>query len=93
MVLDEPTNHLDMNYQIKFMRTVKKLGITTVAAIHDMNLAAAYCDKICAIKKGEVLYYGKVEEVLTRDNIKEIFDLDVEVETNKFGYYNVLYRP
>lgn len=93
MILDEPTNHLDMNYQLKFMKTVKKLQKTTIAAIHDMNLAAAYCDKICAIKKGRVLYYGTVEEVLTKENIKEIFDIDVEVEINRFGYHNILYKP
>lgn len=93
MVLDEPTNHLDMNYQLKFMQIIKKLNLTTIAAIHDMNLAAAYCDKLCAIKNGEIIFYGNVKEILTKENIKEIFDMDVEVEKNKFGYYNILYKP
>lgn len=72
---------------------MKKLGITTLAAIHDINLAATYCDKIYCDKKRKIVLYGSVEELLTKENMKEIFDLDVNIEKNKFGYYNVLYRP
>lgn len=53
-MLDEPTNHLDIKYQLQLMDVVKSLGITVVAAVHDLNIAALYCDRLVAIKDGKV---------------------------------------
>ena len=50
LVLDEPTNHLDIKYQLELMTIVKRLDATVVAAIHDLNLAAIYCDRLIAYR-------------------------------------------
>ena len=46
LILDEPTNHLDITHQIMLMKLVKNLDVTVISAIHDLNIAAAYCDRI-----------------------------------------------
>ncbi len=51
LILDEPTNHLDITHQIMLMELVKKLNVTVISAIHDLNIAAAYCDKIYVLKR------------------------------------------
>lgn len=58
LVLDEPTNHLDIKYQLELMTIVKRLDATVVAAIHDLNLAAIYCDRLIALKDGSVVCTG-----------------------------------
>ena len=58
LLLDEPTNHLDIKYQLQIMDIVKKTGKTVVAVVHDLNIAAMYCDRIIAMKKGEVVGCG-----------------------------------
>ena len=65
LVLDEPTNHLDIKYQLQIMDIVKSLDLTVVAAIHDLNIAAMYCDRLIAIKNGEVYGIGTPQELLT----------------------------
>ncbi|MEG0181341.1 MAG: ABC transporter ATP-binding protein, partial [Peptostreptococcaceae bacterium] len=58
LILDEPTNHLDIKYQLQLMEIVKKLDIEVIAAIHDLNIAAMYCDKIYVLKEGKIIAYG-----------------------------------
>ncbi len=82
MVLDEPTNHLDVKYQLQLMDVVKSLGVTVLSALHDLNIAAEYCDKLYMMKAGHVYTYGTPEEVLTAENIKKVYDVDAIVETN-----------
>ena len=65
LILDEPTNHLDIGYQIQLMDLVKSLNITTLSAIHDMNIASMYCDYLIVMKDGKIRKCGKVEEVIT----------------------------
>lgn len=87
LILDEPTNHLDIMYQFQLMNHVKKLKITVLAALHDLDIATLYCDKILALKNGEVFAWGPPEEVLTEENIFKIFQVKSEVikspKTNK----------
>lgn len=54
LILDEPTNHLDIRYQLELLELVKGLGVTTLAALHDLNLAATYCDRIYVFKSGAI---------------------------------------
>ncbi|MDK0709574.1 ABC transporter ATP-binding protein [Clostridium perfringens] len=82
LILDEPTNHLDIGYQLQIMELIKKLNITTFAAIHDMNIAAMFCDYLIVIKKGEIIAKGKKEEILTKDMIKEVFGVDCYIGKN-----------
>ena len=64
LVLDEPTNHLDIKYQLELMTIVKRLDATVVSAIHDLNLAAIYCDRIIALKDGHIVCSGTPQDVL-----------------------------
>lgn len=86
LLLDEPTASLDINYQIKIMETVRSLqseGLTVVAAIHDLNLAAQYTDRVALLCDGKVKFIGKPSEVLTKENIAEVFGVEVEVENSE----------
>ncbi|SKC92463.1 ABC transporter ATP-binding protein [Maledivibacter halophilus] len=79
LVLDEPTNHLDIKHQLEFMEVVKNLNITVIAAIHDLNIALKYCNKICAIKEGKVVAYGTKEEVITPKIISKLFGVNSKI--------------
>jgi iron complex transport system ATP-binding protein len=80
MILDEPTNHLDIRYQLEILELVKSLGVTTLAALHDLNLAAAYCDRLFAIESGRVVHSGPPEDVLTPHLLREIFGVGAHVQ-------------
>ncbi len=82
LILDEPTNHLDIGYQIQLMDLVKSLNITTLSAIHDMNIASMYCDYLIVMKDGKVNKMGTVEEVITSNMLKEIFGVNAYVSIN-----------
>lgn len=79
LVLDEPTNHLDIGYQIQLMDLVKDLGVTTLAALHDINLAAMYCDYLLVMQEGEIVQAGGVEEVVTEKMLKEVFGVNASI--------------
>ncbi|AEB76377.1 ABC transporter ATP-binding protein [Clostridium botulinum] len=94
LILDEPTNHLDIKYQLQLMSIVKGLNKTVIAVIHDLNIAAMYCDKIYAMKSGKIFIYGTPKEVLTKDIIKELYDVEADVtEDNENGLLNIKYKP
>uniref|UniRef100_UPI0004750070 ABC transporter ATP-binding protein n=1 Tax=Actinoalloteichus spitiensis TaxID=252394 RepID=UPI0004750070 len=78
LVLDEPTNHLDISFQLDLMRLVAGLGRTVIAALHDLNLAAAYCDDIAVLHEGRVVATGEAAEVLVPEVIREVFTVDVD---------------
>lgn len=79
LILDEPTNHLDIKYQLQLMRIVKSLNIEVIAAIHDLNIAAMYCDKIYVLKAGKIIQYGTPKEVLTPQLIKDVYEVDANL--------------
>lgn len=79
LILDEPTNHLDIYYQLQIFNLVKKLGVTVLSVIHDLNMACLYCDEVYILKDGEIYSYGKTEEVITADMIKEVFKVQSEI--------------
>lgn len=83
LILDEPTNHLDIKYQLQLMRIVKGLNVEVIAAIHDLNIAAMYCDKIYVLKNGEIIKFGKTKEVLTKKLIKDVYEVDADVIINE----------
>lgn len=93
LVLDEPTNHLDIKYQMDIMDVVKSLHHTVIAAVHDLNLAAAYCDRLIALRDGEVAGTGRPEELLTPRFIRDLYDVDCEVHHGKNGQINITYIP
>ncbi|MCR1875022.1 ABC transporter ATP-binding protein [Paraclostridium bifermentans] len=79
LILDEPTNHLDIKYQLQLMGIVKDLDIEVIAAIHDLNIAAMYCDKIYVLKDGEIRAYGTPKQVLTTELIKEVYGVNAKI--------------
>lgn len=80
LLLDEPTNHLDLRHQLEFMRTVRSLGITTIAALHDLDIAAAFCDDIVVLAGGLIRAAGPAESVLTSDLVDQVYGVDTIVE-------------
>ncbi len=84
IIMDEPTNHLDLGYQVKVMDLVRNLNKTVLTAIHDLNMAIAYCDKIIVINHGEILTVGSPHDVITEDLVKTLYDVPVHIEYNEF---------
>ena len=82
LILDEPTNHLDIGYQIQLMDLIKSLNITTLSAIHDMNMASMYCDYLIVMKEGKVIDFGTVEDVITSQMLKEVFGVNAYIGKN-----------
>ncbi len=82
LVLDEPTNHLDIRYQMEVLALVKRLRVTTIAALHDLNLAAMYCDQLCLLHQGKVVAVGPPAHVLTPVYIEAVYGVHAEVHIN-----------
>src|SRR5699024_4454350 len=85
LLLDEPTNHLDVAAQLAVLGLLHSLsadGVTVVTALHDLNLAAAYCDHLVLLAHGRVAAGGPVHDVLTPTIIKEVYGVRCEVLTH-----------
>ncbi|MBQ1466223.1 MAG: ABC transporter ATP-binding protein [Eubacteriaceae bacterium] len=80
LILDEPTNHLDIKYQIQIMDVVKSLGKGVLSALHDLNLTLMYCSYVYVLKNGRIVAHGPTEEVITKDLIRDVYEVDCEVE-------------
>jgi iron complex transport system ATP-binding protein len=81
ILLDEPVSHMDIHHQIELLSTMRSLKdrVTIVAVLHDLNLAALYSDYIILLNKGKVEDLGTPEVVLNKKNLKNVYDLDVEI--------------
>lgn len=79
LLLDEPTNHLDIGHRLAFFETVRTLGITVLAALHDLDLAAAYCDEIVVLDHGSVRGVGAPAAIITVDLLAEVYGVDATV--------------
>ena len=93
--LDEPTSSLDVSHTIQIMEILKELtsnGKTIVSAIHDLNTASRYCDKILIINNGIIKGFGKAREVLTKEIIQDAFSVNVNIQhSEQTG--NILIEP
>lgn len=87
LILDEPTNHLDIKYQIQILNLVKSLKTTAVVALHDLNLAAAYCDKLYVMHNGNVVANGEPKDILTSQLIKEVYEVDCKIHAEQEPMY------
>ncbi|WP_274426082.1 ABC transporter ATP-binding protein [Chelativorans sp. YIM 93263] len=72
LLLDEPTNHLDIEHQMSILRLVRKLPVTTVIAMHDLNQAME-CDRVCVLHRGRMVALGEPSDILTVDILREVF--------------------
>jgi iron complex transport system ATP-binding protein len=83
LLLDEPTTHLDLHYQYSLMEQVQGLvrqdGMTVLVALHDLNLAARYCDLLMLLVAGKICIFGTPDEVLKADILSPAFGLTLEV--------------
>ncbi|MGV0815745.1 ABC transporter ATP-binding protein [Mycolicibacterium boenickei] len=79
IVLDEPTNHLDLRHQHEALHLLRETGATVIAALHDLNLAAAYCDRICVLDGGRLITVGTPAEVLTVGLLADVYGVDARI--------------
>lgn len=86
LLLDEPTNHLDIAHQVKILDLIRRLNrenkITVLIILHDLNLAGEYCDRLMLMALGRVHKIGRPREVLTYQNIEQVYKTIVVVEKN-----------
>ena len=87
LILDEPTNHLDPRYQLELLGLVKRLNIGTLASIHDLNLAAAFCDRLYVIHHGRIVANGTPHEVLTAELLRDVFGVEALIDTHPLSGY------
>lgn len=85
ILLDEPTNNLDIYHSTNMMKIVRRLcddlGKTMILVLHEINFAAFYSDYICAFKNGKIASYGRVRDVMTKENLSKIYNVDFEMQT------------
>lgn len=79
LILDEPTNHLDIHHQLDLLKLVAALPVTSVVALHDLNLAAMFCDHLAVMKGGKLVATGRPEDVLTEELIFDVFKVRSKV--------------
>jgi len=84
LLLDEPISHLDIRYQIKIMKLITKMKKqrTIIATFHDLNIASRFCHRLMLLKKGEIIAYGRPDEVLTQSNIWKAYNIKAQVREN-----------
>jgi iron complex transport system ATP-binding protein len=82
LLLDEPTNHLDVSHTIELLELVTSLDLTCVVALHDLTLAATYCDRIALLADGRLVAQGRPSEVLTPARVEDVYGVACDVLTH-----------
>lgn len=88
LLLDEPTTYLDINYQLQLLELLKQLnlkGLTVVTVLHEINLAIRYSDRLALMKKGRLLTIGETTEVITSENLAQVFGVEVAILDTPVG--------
>jgi len=80
IILDEPTNHLDIRHQLEILRQLRDLGLSVVTTLHDLNLAAAFADRVLLLDKGRLIGAGRPEEILTAQSIRTAFEVEAAID-------------
>jgi iron complex transport system ATP-binding protein len=96
LLLDEPTASLDVHHQVQVLDLVRGLvnekGLSVVMAIHDLNLAARYCDQLVLLHNGRQVSVGTPEEVLTAENLRAVFHVEAKLYRDPWGAWAVSMR-
>ena len=83
LFLDEPTTYLDIRYQVQMLELIRHLNreyhMTIIMVLHDINQAIAYSDEIICMKKGQILFSGTPNEVVTEENMRTLYDIEMKV--------------
>ncbi|WP_214830137.1 ATP-binding cassette domain-containing protein [Exiguobacterium sp. s56] len=89
VLLDEPLNNLDIARSVQMMEYLRhvadEFGRTIVTVLHDINFAAKYSDRICAMKDGNIAAFGTVEEIMDADILSDIFETKLEIIQGPYG--------
>lgn len=91
LILDEPTNHLDIQHQLSILALIRRLGVTCIVALHDLNLAALFCDEIALLHGGRLQAAGTPEAVLTEKAIRAVFGVAVSIRPGVSGRPHIEY--
>lgn len=96
-LFDEPTSSLDLRHQLETVSTMRDIvrrdNTGMIVALHDLNLALRYSDKVLMLKGGEVYAYGKPEDVLTEKAVSDVYGVESEIIENKNGKFILSYAP
>jgi iron complex transport system ATP-binding protein len=92
VLLDEPTNHLDVKHQLALLELLSASRQTVLVALHDLSLAARFCDRLLLLHDGRLVAAGPPAEVLTPGLLAEVFAVDAEVGPDALGHLAVAYR-
>ncbi|KIQ06049.1 MULTISPECIES: ABC transporter ATP-binding protein [Pseudomonas] len=87
LILDEPTNHLDPRYQLELLQHLRSLGLSTLASFHDLNLAAAFCDRLYVVAAGRLVASGTPSEVLSAELLQRVFAVQALVDSHPLHAY------
>src|SRR5690606_33621377 len=89
VLLDEPLNNLDIARSVQMMEHLRheadEFGCTILTVIHDINFAAKYSDRICAMKDGQVAAYGTPDEIMKPEILTDIFETKIDVINGPYG--------
>jgi iron complex transport system ATP-binding protein len=77
LILDEPTNHLDIRYQMEILELVSELEVTVLAALHDLSLAALFCDTVYLLADGLIVTGGPPASVITTETVRHAYGADI----------------
>lgn len=90
LLLDEPTSNLDMKNRILVLKVLKEIveqGVAVLMTEHDPNLASLFSDRVLLMNEGRIIRYGRADDVLSRENIMEVYGIDVEIFRNNGNRY------
>lgn len=94
ILLDEPTNHLDIRHQLEMMHMLKQLGLSTVVALHDLNMAASHCHRLYLMQAGRILCSGEPATVLTADRIQAVYGVRADIDRHPAtGHLRITWLP
>ncbi|WP_163932273.1 ABC transporter ATP-binding protein [Paraferrimonas sp. SM1919] len=82
LLLDEPNNHLDIEHQLHLLNYLKKQSFTSLISLHDLNLAAQFCDKVIILNEGSLFDFGTPEQVLNQHNIAQVFKVNCKIDAH-----------
>ncbi|MDX3452991.1 ABC transporter ATP-binding protein [Streptomyces sp. ME02-8801-2C] len=82
LILDEPTNHLDVRAQFEVLDLLRHLGMTTLTALHDLDHAVSYCDRVAVMAEGRLVAVGEPTEVLTPELVHDVFGVRAVLDTH-----------
>ena len=93
LLLDEPTNHLDIRHQLEILSAIAGLGLTVLAALHDLNSALTFANDAVLLDRGRVAASGAVGEVLSAEHIERVFGVEAEPAHSATGRTVFGFRP